>query len=122
MKRIILVAISIALVFIIILVVWRLASRDEPETQEPDAESVDTNDLPTTYTDLSLYSSSENCYVIADEKVYDVTEYAKDYEGQSNLLGFCGQDISGVLDDDRQPVPGQEYLKGLWADPNEIEI
>ncbi|KAK6122779.1 hypothetical protein DH2020_019707 [Rehmannia glutinosa] len=53
-----------------------------------------------TYSDVSAHNTSEDCWVIINGKVYDVTSYLNDHPGGDEVvLGQAGKDASEEFED-----------------------
>ncbi|KAK6122823.1 hypothetical protein DH2020_043437 [Rehmannia glutinosa] len=53
-----------------------------------------------TYSEVSAHNTSEDCWVIINGKVYDVTSYLNDHPGGDEvLLGQAGKDASEEFED-----------------------
>ncbi|RUS24774.1 hypothetical protein BC938DRAFT_473084 [Jimgerdemannia flammicorona] len=53
-----------------------------------------------TLADIKKHNSAKSCWIIHNDKVYDVTEFVADHPGGDDLiLNRAGQDVTGVMKD-----------------------
>ncbi|BCX14170.1 MAG: hypothetical protein KatS3mg085_702 [Candidatus Dojkabacteria bacterium] len=94
------------------------SAKDGNEVQEESKESVSNTDVKFTLEEVAMHNSESDCYVVYDEKVYDVTDYAKKHPGGAEaIFKNCGKDITQVFDNvgahnSVQPQDWQEYYIG----------
>ncbi len=50
-----------------------------------------------TATDVAAHNKSADCWLIIDQKVYDVTSYIPNHPGGQQLLAGCGVDATGLF-------------------------
>ena len=50
-----------------------------------------------TLEDVQLHNSVNDCWIVVNNKVYDITQFIEDHETKCkkmNLIDFCGKDVS----------------------------
>lgn len=53
-----------------------------------------------TQEDLAAHSTAENCWILRDGRVYDVTKFLADHPGGDDLiLNFGGRDVGAIMKD-----------------------
>jgi len=65
-------------------------------TQTPPKTTVSAESL--TSTEIAKHSSKEDCYLIIDAKVYDVSTYIGKHPGGSkSITSRCGEEVTGIF-------------------------
>ena len=55
--------------------------------------------------DVAQHSSKEDCWVIFDNVVYDVTDFIADHPGGEDLImEYAGQDVTAIMKNKDSPV------------------
>jgi cytochrome b involved in lipid metabolism len=80
-------------------------SQDSSKSQnqtEIDNQSVSDGNGPNNQTysleEVSKHKDEENCWLILENKVYDVTEFASSHPGGKAILEGCGQDATELFE------------------------
>ncbi len=95
------------------------AVRSRTTTTPPATEAAQPIDLSNTpsysLADVSSHTSSSDCWMAIDGKVYDVTEYIASGQHNPEIVRGCGLDASQMFSEERKHSRGkaQALLPGL---------
>lgn len=72
---------------------------DSKEITGPEADSKsDTNGKVYLINEVSQNNSKDSCWLIIDQRVYDVTKYLREHPGgSSEILPFCGKEATDAF-------------------------
>jgi cytochrome b involved in lipid metabolism len=65
---------------------------------------------PFSLDEIAKHNSSEDCWIIVDGKVYDVTEYIDEHPGGDTILNNAGGDSSAGVHGPQHPVSMWDVL------------
>lgn len=66
--------------------------------------------------EVAAHNSSNNCWIIINDKVYEVTQYLSSHPGGSEtIIPYCGQDATRAFEtkDMPRPKPHSTYARNL---------
>lgn len=88
--------------------------QSSPATDTPDKPNL-TPAKNYTLADIETHNSADDCWMIIEGKVYDLTKYVAfgEHPGGKTLLGGCGLDGTNLF---RNEPPHSEFAEGLLAD------
>lgn len=61
--------------------------------------------------EVSLHNTREDCWIIVDEKVYDVTNYVDEHPGGESILTNAGKDSTSGVHGPQHPPSMWDVLK-----------
>ena len=71
-----------------------------PETLDERAEDTEVAAQATTYTltDVDSHNNADDCWLVIDGKVYDVTDYVASHRGGETILEGCGREATDLFE------------------------
>ncbi len=117
MKKTYLAAIGLIALFIFGGVVYgALSSTEQNESksvqQTSDSIKEKSKDVDLTLAELITHDSEEDCWMVIEDKVYDVTSYITTHPGGDEILRGCGRDATPYYQL-RQDDEGNDIGSGL---------
>jgi cytochrome b involved in lipid metabolism len=92
-----------SMIFLIILAVF-LSSCSEQQSEQPDEilpPSPEMESEPRTkfiITEIAMHDSKDDCWLLIDGKVYEVTDFIRWHPGKDAILEGCGKDATTLYE------------------------
>jgi len=87
------------IVFLLILIILLPGCLPQQEPTTNDQQPTTKDEQPNTYTlDLvAMHNTQQDCWIVIDSKVYDVTDYVNSHPGGKTIVQGCGQDATELF-------------------------
>ena len=110
------VALSGVVGFLIVLVYFLMSRtgpkkpKSVPKTQEKKSRA---KPVGTVFdaSEVALHNKKDDCWIIVDNKIYDVTDYVIEHPGGDSILNFAGSDSSVGVHGPQHPISMWDVLK-----------
>lgn len=102
MQKTLLIAISLLVISGIGWYFWhRITSPTSSSPSQTLTPQSDTNTSTYTLSEVATHSTAQSCWMVINNKVYDVTEYIPDHPGRAILAG-CGKEATALFNQERK--------------------
>ena len=89
----------------------RVGKSGKVKSSKPTSKPTLTVKGPYDAAEVSKHNSADDCWIIVDGKVYDVTSYILDHPGGDSILNNAGSDSTVGVHGPQHPVSMWEVLK-----------
>lgn len=89
-------------------------SKSSPTLKKPKSLSTDSKNVvlgPFNANEVALHNKENDCWIIVDDKVYDITDYINDHPGGDSILKNAGGDSTVGVHGPQHPPSMWDVLK-----------
>ena len=107
-------------IFLVAVYMYYKASQIGASGIPADAGAQDTNDAianpqPRTRAEVAKHNTRDDCWLIIDGKVYDVTSYIDQHPGEDSILNDAGGDASAGFHGEQHPDSVHEMIPSFYV-------